>query len=207
MENNSLLIVDDDQDLSKLLASELSNAGFNVVLSTGAADANLKLANQSFRCVILDLKIGSRTGLEIAQQLRAGKSATAINKDTPIILMSGYLNTEVVEKLRPLVQKILAKPFTPIDLIEKINELLGLGPKIAKMGENFYPSVADDVENKEFRVFLHDFSSKLMVMNLLVHQLKTPGASTLEIAGKLEGNLKKIETMVQIVRFAIKNND
>jgi DNA-binding response OmpR family regulator len=208
MSSPSVLVVDDDQELNELLSKELGKSGYMTVQSTTVGDAKQKLSNQTFSLIVLDHQIGTQTAFELAQQLRSGKAGTAANQNTPIILISGFLSSQVVEKIAPLVQGIMPKPFVPEDLILKINQLLELNKKSQlSVEKNKFPTVSDDATNKEFRVFLHDFSSKMMILNLLASQLKNPTVKASEVGQKIEDNLQKIQSMIQIVRLSIKSDD
>jgi ActR/RegA family two-component response regulator len=56
----------------------------------------MKLNNQKFSCVLLDLQLEKHSGLKLIQQVRNPNSTKQLNADTPIILMSGYLKGDVV---------------------------------------------------------------------------------------------------------------
>ncbi len=71
-----LLVIDDDPDEQELVREELESDFVEVVTSGDVEDALQKLQDQSFHCVVLDLRLpggGGRRFLELAEQKLDGK--------------------------------------------------------------------------------------------------------------------------------------
>ena len=76
---------------------------------------NFKGSDQSFDCVLLDLSMPKLDGREVVQQIRA------INKNIPIIIMSGYDDAETYEQFSELnLFAALQKPAPTKKILETI---------------------------------------------------------------------------------------
>ena len=81
MNANSLLIIDDDQDLCQLLSEYLTDVGYDVdYINTGkGAVQHLKRSRPSG--VILDLMLPGTNGIDVLKEVRA-------SSDVPILMIS-----------------------------------------------------------------------------------------------------------------------
>ena len=84
MAKTSILIVEDDRSLARVLEYNLTNAGYETYLSTDGQDAlntaRLKLPD----LIVLDLMIPVIDGLEVCRQLRASEATC----QTPILMLT-----------------------------------------------------------------------------------------------------------------------
>ena len=116
-----ILIIEDDELLRDVLAKSLEQAGHVVTqASNGQAGVDLFRAEPA-ELVLTDLVMPVQEGVETIMQLRRYGPAV------PIIAMSGGVpNSKLYLKIAGGIgaQRILAKPFTPQQLIEVVNELL-----------------------------------------------------------------------------------
>ena len=74
-----LLIVDDDTDMSQMLAQHLGNEGFIVFTATTESQIKEAINRGRVDLILLDVMLGEENGLEICHQLR-------MEQDVPIIL-------------------------------------------------------------------------------------------------------------------------
>ena len=118
----SILVVEDDEALSSTLVETLSDFGFATIGTKTVREANFKLKNQQFSCVVLDIRLGNETGEIVIDSMR--ENTRAANHDTPVVLMSGFLDQDLLKKIGPKVQGAIVKPFTPKDLLKKLKPLL-----------------------------------------------------------------------------------
>lgn len=118
-----ILIAEDDKEMAEFMKDALGSAGFRVHLTDSTQDALRKLKNQAYQCLVLDLRLGEQSAETVVAALRADKKA--LNCKTPIVVISGHLDTEVVLSLKAHVNHILVKPFDHKALISKIRELCG----------------------------------------------------------------------------------
>lgn len=116
-----VLLVEDDKALATALVAELSNTyGLKVIWASTFSDAMMKLNNQKFACLLLDLRLEKHSGMKLIFHVRNAHVKKHLNAQTPIILMSGYLQGDVVVNAAKYVQGVIAKPFDIPDLIQKI---------------------------------------------------------------------------------------
>lgn len=115
-----ILIVEDDEALSKTLTAVLEAEGFTVIsASDGQKGLDLALKEQP-DLIALDLVLPSLGGLEICQKLREHKAFT------PLIMISGKKKEEIdrVLGLELGADDYLLKPFGPREFLARIRAIL-----------------------------------------------------------------------------------
>jgi CheY-like chemotaxis protein len=115
----SILIVDDNPNMSSLLSEMLEVFDFQSVRAEDGRDALVKLSNGDFSLVITDMRMPNMTGLELLREVK-GKFP-----QVPVVLISGYAVSDVdeqTEAIRP--DGFLAKPFMMSDIEKLLNDLL-----------------------------------------------------------------------------------
>ena len=116
-----ILVVDDEEDMLKLLKIRLQQENFNVVLAGDGVMA-IKTAEQEMPDLILmDIMMPNMDGYSCLKEIRK----LAKTKDIPVLMLSG----KEEEKVRDLFafQKIsgyIEKPFELDDIVSKIKETL-----------------------------------------------------------------------------------
>jgi DNA-binding response OmpR family regulator len=117
----SLLIVDDEPDLRRILETMLHEDGYRVVTTGAGAEALALAQKQSFDLIILDLLLPDLDGFAVLGALRA-RPATAL---TPIILLSA--RDSAAEKVRGLelgADDYVTKPFSAAELLARLRAAL-----------------------------------------------------------------------------------
>ena len=118
-----ILVIDDEEDMLKLLQMRLGQENFDVLLAEDG-DVGLKAAEKDLPdLIILDIMMPRMDGYTCLKELRKIPQT----KDIPVLMLSG----KEEEKVRDLFafQKIsgyVEKPFEMDDLILKIREILKL---------------------------------------------------------------------------------
>lgn len=117
-----ILIIDDDDLLRGVLAQALAHAGHEVVQASDGKMGVDQVRSAPVDLVITDMIMPGQEGVETISILRREWP------DLPVIAMSGgvthsnlYLNIAVKIGAR----KMLAKPFTPSQLLAAVDEVLG----------------------------------------------------------------------------------
>ena len=83
-ENPVLLLVDDDEVYCEVLGDALTKRNYTVFTSHNLKDA-LQLATQTEpEYAVVDLRIGTESGLELVKQL------AALDENTRIVMLTGY---------------------------------------------------------------------------------------------------------------------
>ena len=122
MDDRRILIVEDDASFGTAVLGTLKNRKYQVMLASKVGEAVAKLKNQKFDCILLDMHLETASGESIINNLRSSKKD--INHETPIIVMSGFLEPEVIKRIVRHVQGMLVKPFKPDVLIDKMETIL-----------------------------------------------------------------------------------
>jgi len=118
-EKPSILIVEDEQKLRRLIELQLADDGFRAV-SAPDAEAGLQLLNkQPFDLVVTDFKLPGMTGLEFLHAVKR------INADLPVIMMTAYGTVEsAVDAMKAGASDYVLKPFSLAELVIVIRKEL-----------------------------------------------------------------------------------
>jgi DNA-binding response OmpR family regulator len=116
---SKVLIVEDDQDISDLVALHLRDAGYEVDLAHDGSTGLEQALAKTYDLVILDLTLPGVEGLEICGLLRA-------RPPYPLILMLTARSSEVdrVLGLEIGADDYLTKPFSIRELLARVKALL-----------------------------------------------------------------------------------
>jgi DNA-binding response OmpR family regulator len=119
----TILAVDDEPSLRRLLRSALEQAGHEVLEAADGPQA-LALARSGHpSLILLDMALPGLSGLEVCRRIRA----EAATSRTPVLLISGVLAPNEAAKLAEAgASGWLTKPFTPAALLERVGALLGV---------------------------------------------------------------------------------
>lgn len=113
-----VLIVDDDENICKLLSLYLEKDDFETVFCHDGETALSRLADSSFDVVLLDIMMPGIDGLTVLAELRKFS-------DIPVIVLSA--RGEPMDKISGLdrgADDYIAKPFEPQELIARIKAVL-----------------------------------------------------------------------------------
>jgi CheY-like chemotaxis protein len=123
----SILIVDDDPSIRKLVATTLEDvAGFELVEAADGGEALDIAAEEAPAIVLLDIDMPGLDGLEACRRLRA-ETATA---DTTIVMLTAAAGEEAERAAEEAgADLFLTKPFSPLELLRLVSDLGdGAGP-------------------------------------------------------------------------------
>ncbi|WP_020210145.1 response regulator transcription factor [Gilvimarinus chinensis] len=82
--NNSLLIIDDDITFGEILQRSLRRRGFDAAFASNSFDALQLLQQRHYARAVVDLKIGSESGLDVVKELLNRQ------EDIEIVVLTGY---------------------------------------------------------------------------------------------------------------------
>jgi two-component system response regulator HydG len=106
-------VVDDDPILCETIADALNRNGYEVTAKTNAGDALSELEAHEPACVITDICLGERSGLELCER------AAALWPEVPVILMTAYASVDkTVHALRLGAHDFLTKP-VDLELLDR----------------------------------------------------------------------------------------
>lgn len=112
------MVVDDDDQLASLLVLVLEGEGFNVIVASDAAGAIKQVGSGELDLVVLDISLGADDGRMVLSKIRE-------MGELPVILISGKGDTaDKVLGLRLGADDYLAKPFSPVELVARVESVL-----------------------------------------------------------------------------------
>ncbi len=121
MEMRRILIVDDEKDLVELLSYNLKKERFSIDASYDGDDALIKLKNNKYDLIILDLMLPGMDGLEILRFIRSKKELSSL----PVLMLTAKgEETDRVIGLEMGADDYVTKPFSPRELIARVKALL-----------------------------------------------------------------------------------
>lgn len=118
-EQRHILIVEDDSDIARMLALNLSAEGY-VVAVEGSGEAGLaRLASEHFHLLVLDLMLPGIDGLHVCREVRR------MSAYLPIIIVSAKATeTHRVLGLELGADDYLSKPFSLPELVARVRAVL-----------------------------------------------------------------------------------
>jgi two-component system alkaline phosphatase synthesis response regulator PhoP len=124
MSRETILVIEDDDDILELLSYNLEREGF-AVLRAETGEAGLQvLADTEPDLILLDLMLPQMDGLEVCRQVRADKQRQTI----PIIMITAKgEESDVVVGLELGADDYVAKPFKPRELLARVRAVLRRG--------------------------------------------------------------------------------
>lgn len=112
-----LLVVDDEPQLSELMAEYLARCGYNATCAGNTREALQLLAERRFPVVISDITMPGQSGLELLE------AAREISPETRVILITGSPSARAAsEALEQGAFALFHKPFSLLELRKKIDE-------------------------------------------------------------------------------------
>lgn len=142
----TLLIIDDDPKLNRLLQEYLADFGFRIIAATHPADGLRKMERFAPDLIILDIMLPEMNGFEVCKRIR-GQSKV------PIIMLTarGDLMDRVVG-LELGADDYLAKPFEPRELVARIQSVLRRSGKTEPEPVRRFGALSVDPERREARL-------------------------------------------------------
>ena len=114
----TVLIVEDDDDLRRMLRTALMIAGFTVEEASDGAAALYRIHHQPPDLIVLDLSLPTVSGLIVHQEV----AAHAHTRQIPVVIVTGSdMNLDHLH-----VPCVLRKPIDPERLVSTVRECLKL---------------------------------------------------------------------------------
>ena len=128
--SHHVLVVDDEPDITALVAYHLAKAGYQVATAASGPEAIRLAEEQAPDLVVLDLMLPGRSGYEVLEALRRRPPT----QDVGVILLTA--RKEEADRIRGLslgADDYLVKPFAPQELVLRVGAVLRrlAGPPVA----------------------------------------------------------------------------
>jgi DNA-binding response OmpR family regulator len=117
MDRKTVLVIDDEEHVRMLYAEELRALGYAVVLSDGGEDPLALVEEHKPDLIILDIKLESRSGLDVLQIVRCKHARL------PIILCTAYDSFRLDLK-SIAADAYVVKSYDSSELMRKVEELI-----------------------------------------------------------------------------------
>ena len=121
MPDSTILVVDDDPVILKLLEVNFEIEGFTVLIARDGAEGVDVARSDRPDVIVSDIMMPKKSGLELVTDLKGDPDTS----DIPIILLSAKAqNADVRSGLDSGADEYVTKPFEPLDLVDRVNRLL-----------------------------------------------------------------------------------
>lgn len=84
MSKPCVLFVDDEEGLLDLYRSAFTREGYDVIVAVGLADARTRIFSGGVDIVVLDIRLGESSGLELLREVKAAQP------HLPVVLSTAY---------------------------------------------------------------------------------------------------------------------
>jgi DNA-binding response OmpR family regulator len=169
----TILLVDDDQNIIGLAQMYLEQDGFRVTSATDGNAALKKILNDRPNLVVLDLMLPGLDGWEICRRVRA-------ESDVPIIMLTA--RSDDIDKIVGLelgADDYLTKPFNPRELVARIKAILRRTGRSSRKADASDPIVMENLaiypERREVMVEGQPVDLRMKEFDLLLTLAENPG--------------------------------
>lgn len=124
MEKKKILVIDDEEILTKTFAKLLEKTGYDVFICKTGADAIEITQEDMFDLIICDIRMPGINGVETIKKIREAFQKNGRNSP-PDIFITGYADKTAEENAKALTPAAyLEKPFDNEALLKKVKDLL-----------------------------------------------------------------------------------
>ena len=178
----TILIIDDDKKLNKLLQDYLSSFGFQIITAIQPDKGLKKLRSHSPDLIILDVMLPGMNGFEVCKLIRQ-------THDVPIIMLTA--RGELTDKVLGLeigADDYLAKPFEPRELVARIHSVLRRMQK------------SEELQIETFGRVVIDFPKRAVSVDGEAVELTTNEFTTLALLARNMGKVLDRDQILQELR-------
>ena len=116
-----ILVVDDEPDITALVAYHLARSGYRVSTAASGVEALQAARDEQPALVVLDLMLPELSGFEVLERIRADKSLA----ETPVLMLTARRDEpDRVQGLSLGADDYLVKPFSPQELVLRVRNIL-----------------------------------------------------------------------------------
>jgi DNA-binding response OmpR family regulator len=124
-----ILVADDEAHILHVVSLKLRNAGFEVLTAVDGEEAAELCLSEQPDLLITDYQMPYLTGVDLCRQLRQDPRTKSI---PTIMLTARGFDIEPREMAETGIASVLAKPFSPRELLECVNGLLNMVQEIGE---------------------------------------------------------------------------
>ena len=116
-----LLIADDEVGIRNLVRMTLTDERYEIIEAKDGDEALAMARREKPRIIFLDVNMPKRSGLEVCRELKGDPAAAGM---TIIMLTAKGQETDVEAGLDAGADDYFTKPFSPVALLRKVDEIL-----------------------------------------------------------------------------------
>lgn len=184
--NETILIVDDDTEIRKLITIYLENEGFETIQLANGEEAVQFLQSIDVDLILLDVMMPKMNGIEACMKIRE-------EKNTPIIFLSA--KSEDLDKIQGLISgadDYITKPFNPLELIARVKSQIRRSTKYNEA-----------IEQNRRNIQIEDLNINLETRLVYVHgneiRLTPKEFDILALLAKNQGMVMSVEKIYEVV--------
>src|ERR1700689_4789025 len=157
-----IFVVEDDEDIARLISHNLQAAGFEVQSFVSGASVLTEAMREMPALFLLDVMLPGTDGFELCRHIRQ----TSILSATPIIFLTA--KTAEADRVKGLElggDDYITKPFSPRELVARVRSVLrgvrqpAIVPEVLRIGDLIIDasSMTVQVENKVILTTVREF--------------------------------------------------
>ena len=193
-----IFIIDDDESVRRSLSLFLTASGYQVEPLASSEEYLAREAHDGIGCLILDVHLNGKSGLELQTEL------ICMNSHLPIIFITGQGSIPMsVNAMKKGAVNFLEKPFNDDKLLQSISEALALSRKLkTEKEENKKAQILmDALTPREYQILTFVITGMLNKqiageLNIAEHTVKLHRHSICEKLG--------VKSVPEIIRIADK---
>ncbi len=127
IKNTHILVVEDNENMKKLMVSILNKVGFEKV--SGAENGKVAwdmIQTDHYGLVLTDLMMPEMDGLELLEQIRTSSDPL---KNVPVLMITASdQKSHITQAVKLKINGYIVKPFNVKTILSKIKEAIGQTP-------------------------------------------------------------------------------
>jgi DNA-binding response OmpR family regulator len=117
----TILVVDDDPVIQKLLEVNFEMEGYQVETASDGEEALATVASQHPDVVVLDVMMPKVDGIEVLRRIKADAATATV----PVLLLSARAQAKDINAgIEAGADAYMTKPFDPVELLDRVASLL-----------------------------------------------------------------------------------
>ena len=122
MSTRKIIAADDEAHILHIVSMKLRNAGYDVVTAMDGEEALELCRSEQPDLLITDYQMPYMSGLELCKELRNSDQTRNI---PALMLTARGFDIEQDERTAAGIVDVLAKPFSPREVLQRVKELIG----------------------------------------------------------------------------------
>ena len=119
----TILVVDDDPVILQLLQVNFEMEGFAVITAADGQEGVDRTRAERPDVIVSDVMMPRKSGLELVAELKADPDTATI----PVLLLTAKAQqSDIADGLEKGADDYVTKPFEPLELVDRVNRLLGV---------------------------------------------------------------------------------